>query len=297
MTTPQALDLADQVIKLVGVVPGTVWAGLVGAAVTLAGVFVTHLGTSKRLKLQLDHDAEQKRLDRLAMLRKDVYLRAGEQLIRTQQYLASLNARDPQEEGLADGLTDFLSLSAQICLIANDRTVRLLSELGVVLGEGFLELLPRAAPAHTESTKIRLINEEVAACQVHIDAALQSMRSINESGQPDPASFDALNRSIDFERGRLERLYADRHAAYERLHRANQDFNVASLVVMDRISEPSMDAQIALREEMGLLTDRDEARSQMAMARARMSRAAKAANAKIFGEVGPELARSEGLGA
>lgn len=289
MPTPHTLDFADQVIKLFASVPATFWAALVGACVALTGVVLTNWGTSKRQAQQLAHDAQQKQLDRLAALRKDIYLRAGEQLVRAQQHLSTLNAKD-STENLADGLTDFLAVAAQVGLIASEKTSRLLNELSVRFGEGFLKLLPEAAPAHRAAHTIKLASEEIAAAQSQADAAIEGMREINQSGVPDDARFAALTRAAEYESGRIDRIHAERTAAFDRLRAANGAFHSASVEVLDYLSEAAIDVQIALREEMGLTTDADEARRMMADGRARMARASAAANARIFGEEAGEAA-------
>ena len=287
---PQTLDFADQAIKLFAAVPATFWAALVGACVALTGVMLTNWGTSRRLAQQLTHDAQQKQLDRLAALRKDIYLRAGEQLVRTQQHLSSLNMKDAEEVNLADGLTDFIALAAQVGLIGTQRTVGLVAELSIGFGEGFLELLPDAAPAHRARTTIKLTSEEIAAAQARADAAIEGMRQINQSGQRNDQRFEALQRAAEYENDRIDRVHKEREAAFERLHAANRVFHDAAAAVLDRLSDSVIDAQIALREEMGLATDPVEARRLSAEARERMGRASAAANRKVFAarEVAPE---------
>ena len=292
MTAPQTFDVADQIIKLVSAVPATVWAGLIGAGLALTGVVLTNWGTSRRLKLQLTHDADQKQLDRLAALRKDIYLQAGEQVVRAQQHLTSLNAMN-EKTNPADGLIDFVAIAAQIGLVASDRTARLVAELNLRFGEAFLALLPEAAPAHRARTSIEYLSEQITAAQAQADAAIESMRHINESGELNQVRFEAPSRSVEFETARIQHLTKQRDSAYERMHAANRSFHSAVTVVMDRLAEQSIAVQISLREEMGLETDPDEARRLMTDARDRMRRAADEANSKIFAPATPEDASVE----
>lgn len=280
MPTLLMIDFRDQMIQLFAAVPVTFWAALVGATVALTGVVLTNWGTSRRLAQQLEHDAKQKQLDRLASLRKEIYLRAGEQVVRTQQHLSSLNTLDPEETELAGGLTDFVALASQVGLIGSQRTSGLIAELTIRFGEGFLNLLAYATPAHRARSQIKLTSEEVTAAQARADAALEGMRQINLSGQPDDPRFGALQRAAEFDNDRVNRLHEERQAAFQQLREANRRYYDAATAVLDGLSDAVIDVQIALREEMGLATDPVEARRLSADARERMRRASAAANLK-----------------
>lgn len=280
--TIQTIDFADQLLKLVAAVPASVWGGLLGAGVTLAGVLVTNWGMSKRLAQQLSHDAEQKKLDRLASLRKDVYLKAGEQLVRAQQHLSGLNASTSLDTNPADGITDFLALSAQVALIATDRTARLVNELSLAIGEAFMELLPAAVPAHREHVNIKIANDEISGAQRLLEEILLAMRQLADSGSPDPARFGALQASLGSERTKLDELILERDEAYQRLFTANKEFSALATALSERLSGPILEAQFALREEIGLSSDRAAALEQLARSRERMALSGAAANERIM---------------
>lgn len=269
-------------LKLLEAVPPVIWSGLLASVVALLGVMVGHWGTSKRFREQLAHDSRQKALDRLSTLRKDLYSRAGDTFVRTSQHLASLNSKASANANLADGLTDFLALSAQISLVATDRTRTLIGTLSIEMSEGLLKLLPEAAPCHREHYLIELADEAVDAAQAEIDSALQGMRQLNDSGVMDIAKFEALQRRFNEASTRMDEQHALRMAAYKRLHAANQHFNRQVQRVIGGFSEIQMEVQIALREEMGLETDREAFREQSRMARRRMRRATAVANKRIF---------------
>lgn len=70
-------------------VPDVIWSGLLASFLTLGGVLLSNRGYTQRLRLQLDHDAAEKTKERTAILRRETYLRAAEELVRVNAYLAS----------------------------------------------------------------------------------------------------------------------------------------------------------------------------------------------------------------
>jgi hypothetical protein len=63
-----------EILSLLKSIPDTVWAALTASALTLGGVFLSNRSSTKRLKLQLEHDAQEKDKDRKNDMRRSVYL-------------------------------------------------------------------------------------------------------------------------------------------------------------------------------------------------------------------------------
>jgi hypothetical protein len=95
-------------------VPVLVWSGIAAAMMTLigtlAGVFATNWGNTKRLRLQLDHDATEKAKERLATLRRELYLKAAEANARTLAYFGTLPQADFTQPDAAGPITTCLLL-------------------------------------------------------------------------------------------------------------------------------------------------------------------------------------------
>jgi len=108
-------------------IPDVIWSGLIASMLTLGGVLISNGSNTNRLKLQLQHDANEKTKERTATLRREVYLRAAEELVKANAHLATLPQLDLSKTNLGDGLQGFFSATARLQLIAEPKTALLVS--------------------------------------------------------------------------------------------------------------------------------------------------------------------------
>lgn len=243
------------VVSYVAEVPDVVWSGVIASVITLSGVLLSNHSNTVRLEKQLAHDAEQKEKERLASLRKDVYLRAAEEVAKLGGYFAKLPSFDPTKVNLGDGLSEFLAVSAKVQLVANEQTVRLAAELTTVYAEIFSELALKATPIYDAQRDISLATQYYDQNISQVNRTLEEMRLLNESGQPDARRFAALQRSAESSQKIADTHAQRRSEAYERLQSANIDYQVAMLERMIGIGELNVKISAALRSEIGLSTD------------------------------------------
>src|SRR4051794_30236818 len=95
------------IVSLFQSVPDVIWSALIASLLTLSGVLVSNWSNTNRLKLQLQHDAHEKSKERVSTLRRDVYLRVAEELVRANAHLGSLPQLDLVKTNFAAGLLDF----------------------------------------------------------------------------------------------------------------------------------------------------------------------------------------------
>ena len=91
----------DALLQFFNGVPAIVWSGLLGASLALGGVLISNSGNNRRLKVQLQHDAIEKNKDRVTNMRREVYLKAVEDMTVASQHLGNLPQRDVLESNLA----------------------------------------------------------------------------------------------------------------------------------------------------------------------------------------------------
>src|SRR5262245_53109824 len=75
------------VLDLLKFIPDVVWSGIIASLLTLSGVLISNKSNTARLRMQLNHDAEQKERDRKATIRREVYIRAAEELVKANTHL------------------------------------------------------------------------------------------------------------------------------------------------------------------------------------------------------------------
>ena len=259
------IPLAASVIALGGVIASS--------AVALVGVIYANRGNSTRLSVQLAHDSKQRSEDRLHALRKDVYLKAAEEVVAATNYLAAIPKLDPSKVNLADGTQGLLALSAQLQLVTSDTTVDLVGEYTSRYGEAFTELLLLAKPVHEANTDIRIHGELHDSNSAQAQRVLDEMRVLNESGKQNPERFAALQRSLDFFREQIAFHSEERAGAFERSNLANSAYQLEMLARMERIADAQLLVSVALRKEIGLDSDIDRHRDVMRRGKERMTAA------------------------
>lgn len=280
----EALALWQTVVEAISAIPITFWIPLIASvialggviassAVALMGVIYANRGNTTRLLAQLSHDAKQKSEDRLHALRKNVYLKAAEEAVAANNYLATIPKLDPSKVNLADGVQGLLTLSAKLQLVTSDSTVELVAEYTSRYGEAFTDLLIFAMPVHDANTSVRIHSEMYDAYSAQAERTLDEMRLMNESGSPDPKRFHALQRSLDFTRDQIERHSEGRGAAYERANQANAKYQREMLARIESIAEAQLLVSVALRKEIGLDSDLSRHRSTMQRSKERMTAA------------------------
>lgn len=147
--------------------------------------------------MQLNHDAEQKDRDRKATLRREVYLRAAEELVKANVILSSLPQVDITQTNIAQELQGFFVASSQLALISELQTAYLTNKLTTLYGELALKLAAKIMPIYSLKTDIRFLDEDYNRTQTEIQRILNEMRHMNESGSVDQARLQVLQRSFD----------------------------------------------------------------------------------------------------
>lgn len=84
----------NELVDLLRSIPDVVWSGVIASTVTLTGVVVLDRSNTARLKIQLQHDAQENAKEHTATLRREVYLSAAEELTRANSYLGGLSQTD-----------------------------------------------------------------------------------------------------------------------------------------------------------------------------------------------------------
>ena len=243
------------ITKLLASIPAIVWSGLLASFVTLSGVMLSNWGNTRRLLLQLRHDADQKRQDRLAALHREVYLTAVEELAKANSFLGKISQIDPAKENIGDGFSGLFAACAKAQLIAQPEASKLLGELIMAYGQLIMRLIGHVMPVHDLNRKIRLASDFLERNQAEARRVLDEIKLANESGAMTPARFEALDRSFQHAQEMAESFSAQRDDLWVQHGPANREFNVALLGEMRAIGPIQARTMAALRSELGLETD------------------------------------------
>ena len=251
------------IAALLAFIPSTVWSGIIGAILALSGVLLSNRGNTARLRIQLQHDAAEKARERTAALRRDVYLRAIEELVKANAHLAGLPNLDPTKINISDGLQGFFAAAARLQLVAEPKTALLVNKLVGEYGEMLFELLALLRPAHEAKTDIQISDHHYTLAQAEVARVLGEMAKLNETGKPDPATFQALQSSFEFQNRQSKKFATERGDAWARFNAANIAFQCGLFGKLRDLSSRQVPVMIELRRDLGLDCELDELAEQM----------------------------------
>lgn len=250
-------------IEFLKSIPDVVWSGLIASALTLSGVLIANRSNTNRLKLQLQHDAREKAKERTAMMRREVYLRTAEELVKANAHLAGLPNLDIGKTNLADGLQGFLSAAARLQLIAEPKTALLVNQLAAQYGELVFKLMTHLLPIGRAKIDIQIADDLYSEAQAEVTRILSEKTKLNESGRPDPQTFQALDTSFRFHQGRTVKHGNARSDAWERFIQHNLTFQKYLFTELKGIGSKQIPVMIEIRRDLGLTGDLAEIEAHM----------------------------------
>ena len=201
-------------IEFIKSVPDVIWSGVIASILTLSGVLISNRSNTNRLKIQLQHDANEKAKERTAALRHEVYLRTVEELVKANSHLVSLPTLDLSKTNFGDGLQGFFSSAARLQLVAEPRTSLLVNQLVVEYGELVFQLMAHLMPASRAKADIQIADDLYTKAQAQVTRVLSEMAKLYESGRPDPLAFASLDTSVKFHQEQTKKYGNDRSEAW-----------------------------------------------------------------------------------
>ena len=252
-------------------IPDVIWSGVIASILTLSGVLISNASSTKRLRAQLAHDASEKFKDRKASLRREVYLKAAEELVKANMYLASLPSVDISTTNVGSSLQDFFVAASKLALVSDAETTYQVNELIGSYGGLVLQLTSRVMPIQTLKSDIAIRTDHYNGAQAEISRLLASMKHFNESVQTDARVFDVLQKSFTFQQEHSATLVSERAALWKKMISAQIEFSRYLLSELGPITNQQIRVMIEIRKELGLDGELEAFVKQMEKQRDRMS--------------------------
>ena len=248
-------DFFSGLITLAHLVPDVVWSGIVASLITLSGVLLSNWGTSSRLKTQLRHDASQKAKDRLAALRREVYLQAAESFVGASRHIVSLADADPATINLSADLAGFFNSAAKVQLICASETSRLVGDLVTTYGQLMLQSLVWIMPLRNLQIDLNLQNDARLTARAACDRLNKRLIDAREDG--------TIGNIMDARMDELQASYADAFDATSREYlntldkqlTLKKDFGKKIINQMRSVLHKQLDVVVAIRLELELDAD------------------------------------------
>lgn len=247
----------------IALIPDVIWSGVIASLLTLSGVLISNRSNTNRLRIQLDHDSNEKKRERNAVLRKEVYLETVEELTKAHAHLGNLAQLDPEKENLGDGMQGFFSSAAKLQLVAESSTALLVNELVGKYGSFLMRAIARAIPLHQARAQIKIEDHLYDQAQSQVIRVLGEMTKFNESAQSDEGVFNALYRSYEGFQKQAETHANLRHQAWEDFNHRVAPFSIWLISELMKIGHEQIVVIVEVRRDLGLTTDLDVFRAQM----------------------------------
>jgi len=239
-------------------IPDVIWSAIIASIITLSGVIFVNWDNTKRLRIQLNHDASEREKERKAELRRDVYLVAAEEMTKAIGYLGSLPQQDPEHLGFEEKLQPFFSSAAKIQVVSNPETSILVSKLLAAYNELLMKLLVKVSPIHSLRSDINIRTIHYDKEQAEISRVLAAMTEYNESTTKEPGRFEALNRTFKFHQEQSEKIASERSHFWDLSHKLTREYIRYYIKEMKQVIEFQIDVMVAIRSELDLKTKREE---------------------------------------
>jgi predicted SpoU family rRNA methylase len=239
-------------------VPAPFWSALAGGLLALGGVFIANRSNTKRLTLQLTHDAQQKDKDRLATLRREVFLQLPKGASKAVSSLSKMAIIRPKEPFDTSAMEEFGAVSSQLSIIASLRTVRAVNAFGAGLALCQMESLKELEELQGVSIDLELKEDRINEVNSDIDRIFKEMQIMSEAGKLSAERYDFMGYWLNARRSESARLMEEVSELRDRKLALDLEYQKSYLAKMPRIRTLSLAAMQEIRREIGLVDDADE---------------------------------------
>jgi len=247
--------MPSEIIDAIKLVPDVIWSAIVASGITFLGVMLSNKSNTSRLVLQLEHDAREKSKDKINNLRREVYLKAIEDIEATNIHMGTLANRDLTNSNMSAEIQAIGASIAKLRLVAEPETARLAGELSAAMGALFLQLLPRLMPVLEARSDIEINDSAYISSSAEASRIMREMHKFNEEGRQDANIFQTLQKSHEFFCDQAQ-TYADARAvAYDVRDIRMHEFNAMLLPEMKEISKLQLKVTVAIRKDLGIVSD------------------------------------------
>ncbi len=266
--------MTSEIINFIKTVPGFIWSALlasgialfgviVASGITLFGVMISNKSNTSRLTLQLDHDTHEKSKERFSKLRHEVYLKVAEDIEGASIKLSTLVHRDISKLDINSELQEITASIAKLKLVAEHNTTILAGELTVAFVALFLRLLPRLVPVQDAMSDIEIHNSTHAHWADEVSRVQREIQRFKEEGRQDGAVYKYLTGMSQFNSIQAKKS-ADAGALAYKVHAEKLgEFNAFLLPEMKGLAKEQLKVMVAMREELGIVSDVAELQRQL----------------------------------
>lgn len=249
--------MPQKALDFFGSIPASFWSAFWTATVAFLGVYIANRGNTKRLIRQLQHDSEEKARDRLHMLRREVCLKAAEELVHFQIALSQISQLELTDPKLLDPVRNFGAAAARLQLVTGPTTALQVYRLAFEYQHIYMNLIGYAAPVASARIDSQIAKQWLETYNGEIMRISGDMRKFRESGTDDQVVRNALSSSYEFYAAQRDKYQDDMNRHLALVNSRTLEFNRQLLLYLIAIVPQHNDLLVELRRDLGLNTDLD----------------------------------------
>ncbi|SFQ14221.1 hypothetical protein [Variovorax sp. 770b2] len=248
------LVFAGVIFGILRKVPDVFWAALIAAALALWGVKVANRDNARHFMRQLRHDKDEKAAQRLADLRRDVYLHAIDQFVHASSYLSSLPTADLSKADAAQPLQGFFAAAAKLQMVSESKTSALVSDLIGTFSALHFKLIGAAQPIQQVLSEIDFYTTLCEGALAEQKRALSAIDQFAPSGEAerDEARRRALDLALDTQAKFLRDHSETRQALHVERHALHGEFVKSLMLGLQAVNTKMQPIMVAIRRELNI---------------------------------------------
>jgi hypothetical protein len=228
---------------------------LISSVVSAVSSWRSNRNARLHVKLQLDHDTEQRNRDRLMTMRRDVYIPGVEAIVACQGLLGQFSNPDTDQIAVQRQLQTDLATIAKIQVIGSEKTIGAVMAYLSMLVPAFMALAASHARLLGPKRQIKELTILRDKAQADVDGLNELMKQQTLSGNSDAERSQRIRDQIACAEGVCQ-VYAN---TIKKLSREQFEAQIQVLEAIPSItkglSERIVDAVIAARRDIELPTD------------------------------------------
>ncbi|MBJ2156304.1 hypothetical protein [Variovorax sp. IB41] len=248
------LVFAGVIFGILRKVPDVFWAALIAAALALWGVKVANRDNARHFMRQLRHDKDEKAAQRLADLRRDVYLHAIDQFVHASSYLSSLPTADLNKADAAQPLQGFFAAAAKLQMVSEAKTSALVSDLIGTFSALHFKLIGAAQPIQQVLSEIDFYTTLCEGALAEQKRALTAIDQFVASGnvEGDETKRKMLDLALDTQTKFLRDHSETRQALHVERHALHGEFVKSLMLGLQAINTKMQPIMVAIRRELNI---------------------------------------------
>lgn len=245
----------QEIFRWIDSVPNVIWSGVIAAVITLIGVLISNRGNTLRLHQQHQHEADQKRKERITNIRRELYLQVAADMGAALARISEFPTLDLRKENLVSSLIALNTTAAKCQLIAEQETARLLSNVVALIADLTHRKMVKAQEIFAFTLEAEHQESLRDEARRQSDALIEEQKQVLDAEKFDDGRFTMLS---DFYKQALARVAEHSSLmleAGERKLDLQIEFSFGALTDSEAILIAQIPLAVAFRKELELETD------------------------------------------